>query len=55
MKDPSEVPASLHKLISKVGVTKWSREENTKFVQGVSKFGRDWAKVASTIKTKTVN
>ena len=57
MKDPSAVPASLHKLIREVKsvtrTTPWSRVENTKFEQGVSKFGRDWVKIASTIKSKT--
>ena len=53
MKDPSAVSASLHNLIREIGATTWSREEKTKFEQGVSKFGRDWVKVASTIKSKT--
>ena len=54
MKDPSAVPASLHKLIREVkSQNQWSKEENTQFVQGVSKFGRDWVKVASIIKSKT--
>ena len=54
MKNPSAVPASLHKLIREIkGIRKWSKEENTKFEQGLSKFGRNWVKVASTIKSRT--
>ena len=54
MKDPSAVSASLHKLIREAKrKCQWSKEEKTKLEQGMSKFGRDWVKIASTIKSKT--